>query len=96
MAKLELMPTADADLQRILDYLVSHHVSHPASKISDIVASLRILGQNPNIGRLAQGGKQELLIGSRPHGYRVLYRYLPDIDTVFVLAIRSQRLGNPP
>ena len=33
----------------------------------------------------------ELVIGRRTHGYIALYRYVAVIDTVFVLAIRSQR-----
>jgi hypothetical protein len=38
-----------------------------------------------------KGGKRELVIGRASCGYVALYRFLPDIDTVFVLAIRSQR-----
>jgi toxin ParE1/3/4 len=32
-----------------------------------------------------------LVIGRRARGYVALYRYIEQIDTVFVLAIRSQR-----
>jgi toxin ParE1/3/4 len=32
-----------------------------------------------------------LVIGRGTHGYVALYRYVAVIDTVFVLAIRSQR-----
>ncbi len=35
--------------------------------------------------------KRELVIGRRAKGYVALYRYVEPIDTVFVLAIRSQR-----
>ncbi len=35
--------------------------------------------------------KRELVIGRRSHGYVALYRYVPEIDTVFVLALRGQR-----
>jgi hypothetical protein len=34
---------------------------------------------------------RELVIGRDARGYVALYRYAPEIDTVFVLAIRSQR-----
>lgn len=34
---------------------------------------------------------RELIIGRGSRGYVALYRYVPEIDTVFVLAIRSQR-----
>ena len=33
----------------------------------------------------------ELVIGRRTHVYIALYRYVAEIDTVFVLAIRNQR-----
>jgi toxin ParE1/3/4 len=33
----------------------------------------------------------ELVIGRGSRGYVALYRYVPEIDTVFVLAVRSQR-----
>ena len=34
---------------------------------------------------------RELVIGKRTHGYVALYRYVAALDTVFVLALRSQR-----
>jgi hypothetical protein len=37
--------------------------------------------------RLAKRG---LVIGRRSHGYVALCRYVPEIDTVFVLALRRQ------
>ncbi|MFB1030945.1 MAG: type II toxin-antitoxin system RelE/ParE family toxin [Thauera sp.] len=53
--------------------------------------ALEVLVQNPLIGRLVANAKRELVIGRRSHGYVALYRDVPEIDTVFVLAIRSQR-----
>jgi hypothetical protein len=32
-----------------------------------------------------------LIIGRRSRGYVALYRYVPEIDTVFILALRGQR-----
>lgn len=46
---------------------------------------------NPLIDRPVSGEMNELVIGRRTHGYVALYRYIAVIDTVFVLAIRSQR-----
>lgn len=45
----------------------------------------------PLIGRKVKGGNHELVIGQSSRGYVALYRFLPNIDTVFVLAFRSQR-----
>jgi len=32
-----------------------------------------------------------LVIGRHSHGYVASYRYVAEVDTVFVLAVRSQR-----
>ncbi len=50
-----------------------------------------MLAQNPLIGRPASDGKRELVIGRQSRGYVALYRYVEEIDTAFVLALRSQR-----
>lgn len=44
----------------------------------------------PLIGHPTNNDKRELVIGHRSHGYVALYRYVAKIDTVFVLAVRSQ------
>ena len=49
------------------------------------------LERNPLIGRPSRAGLRELVIGQRLRGYVALYRYVSEIDTVFVLAIRSQK-----
>jgi len=38
-----------------------------------------------------EGGKRELVIGRGPRGYLALYRYVPEADTVFLLAVRNHR-----
>ena len=50
-----------------------------------------MLERNPLIGRPAGGDLRELVIGRRSRGYVALYRYVDEIDTVFVLALRSRR-----
>jgi plasmid stabilization system protein ParE len=50
-----------------------------------------VLATSPLIGRPVEGGKRELVIGRDSHGYVALYRYLPEVDTVFLLAVRNQR-----
>jgi hypothetical protein len=46
---------------------------------------------NPLIGRLGPADKRELVIGKESQGYVALCNYPAELDTVFVLAICSQR-----
>ena len=57
----------------------------------EIIQAIDILAHSPHIGRPAGGDKRELIIGRDAHGYIALYSYVAPLDTVFVLAIRSQR-----
>lgn len=94
MSRIELAPEVREDFDRILDnldqYLVDK-VDNPAARMHEIVEAIGVLETNPLIGRPAENGKRELMIGRRTHGYVALYRYVAEIDTVFVLAIRAQR-----
>ena len=40
---------------------------------------------------LARCGMRELVIGRRARGYVALYRYVAELDTVFVLAVRGRK-----
>lgn len=91
MSRIELAAEVGEDFDRILDHLAKYRVEDPVSRIREIVAALDVLENNPLIGRPVANGKRELVIGRRAHGYLALYRYVAEIDTVFVLAIRSQR-----
>lgn len=91
MARIELAPEVADDFDRILDHLAIFQVEDPVQRMSEIIAALNVLEQNPLIGRPVANGKRELVIGRRSRGYLALYRYVPEMDIVFVLAIRSQR-----
>jgi toxin ParE1/3/4 len=90
MAIIELAPEVGEDFQRILDHLNEFKVENPEQRIEEIINAIDILTNSPLIGRPADSGLHELVIGRRSHGYIALYRYISEIDTVFVLAIRSQ------
>lgn len=91
MASIELAPQIAGDFQRILDHLTHYQVEAPERRIEAIIEAIDVLANNPLIGRLTGSGQRELIIGRRTHGYIALYRFVPEIDTVFVLAIRSQK-----
>ena len=56
-----------------------------------MIQAIQVLAHSPLTGRKAKGGKRELLIGRASRGFVAMYRHVPGVDTVFVLAIRSQR-----
>jgi len=91
VSRVELAPEVADDFDRILDHLNRHEVTDTHDRIEAILQSLSVLKFNPLIGRPARSNLRELVIGRRSQGYVALYRYLPEVDTVFVLAIRSQR-----
>jgi plasmid stabilization system protein ParE len=93
MSAIELAEEVGEDFERILDHLATHQVEHSEQRLREIIQALDVLEHNPQIGRPAMAGKRELVIGRGSHGYVALYRYVEEIDTVFVLAIRSQREG---
>jgi toxin ParE1/3/4 len=91
MSRIELAPELGEDVDRILDHLARYDVDDTPSRILEIIQAINVLEHNPFIGRPVGGNKRELVIGRRSRGYLALYRYIPEIDTVFVLALRSQR-----
>jgi plasmid stabilization system protein ParE len=91
MSRVELASEVGKDFDRILDHLAEYHVENSALRIQEIIEALNVLEHNPLIGRPINNDKRELVIGRRSHGYVALYRYIAEIDTVFVLAVRSQR-----
>lgn len=91
MASVELADSVFDDFDRIFDHLAQWDIERAPQRIADIRDALAILESNPLIGRKAQGGKRELVIGRDSRGYVALYRYLPRADVVVVLHIRSQR-----
>lgn len=91
MSRIELAPEVGDDLDRIFDHLAEYAVDDASSRIREIIQAIAVLDQNPLIGRPVHEDKRELVIGRRSRGYVALYRYVAEIDTVFVLALRHQR-----
>lgn len=91
MSRIEFAPAVVDDFDRIVDHLVGHEVDDARGRIQDIVSAVDVLERSPLIGHPAEGGKRELVIGRGSRGYIALYRYIVEVDTVLVLAVRSQR-----
>ena len=91
MSRVELAPEVGDDIDRILVHLVEHQVADAAARIDDIIRAIDVLERNPLIGRPVRADLKELVIGRGAQGYVALYRYVPELDTAFVLAIRGQK-----
>ena len=91
MTRVELAPEILEDFDRILKHLIEPEVSKAPERVNEIIEAVEVLQHNPHIGKRVDANFRELVIGRSSHGYVALYRYLAAIDTVFVLAIRSQR-----
>jgi toxin ParE1/3/4 len=91
MARVELAPEIFDDFDRFLQHTAQFEIQDAPARIGEIVQGIEVLTHSPLIGRPVKGGKRELVIGRGSRGYVALYRFVADIDTVFVLAIRSQR-----
>jgi toxin ParE1/3/4 len=91
MARIELAPEVLDDFDRFLDHLVEAGGEAAPQRVAQIVQSLQVLASSPLIGRPVASGMRELVIGQGSRGYVALYRFVPELDAVFVLALRSQR-----
>ena len=91
MARIELAPEVLDDFDRFFDRLARVEMEDARGRIGKIVQAIQLLTHSPLISRPAKGGRRELVIGRGSDGSVALYRFIARIDTVFVLAIRSQR-----
>jgi plasmid stabilization system protein ParE len=89
----ELVYSAQAlhDLERLGDCLVETDPQAAEATVMLVFEALEILARHPEIGRKVHWGQRELVISRGRTGYLALYRFLPPIDRVLVLAVRHQR-----
>jgi len=85
------LPPTWATISSAFRSVGQYDADNAVARIREIIEAFNVLESNPLIGRPAPGNKRELIIGRRSRGYVALYRYVPEIDTVFILALRSQR-----
>jgi len=91
VARVVLAAAADADLDRLLDFLAGEDPT-AALTVKDIIFdALEILKRHPLIGRPAEDDMRELVISRGKSGYVALYQYVEAEDVVLVLAVRHQR-----
>ncbi len=91
MTRIEVAPQVLDDFDRIFDHIAQFNVGSAPERIAEIVEAIQVLARSPLLGRPAKDGKRELVIARGGRGYVALYRYVAQIDAVFVLAVRAQR-----
>ena len=90
---IELVYAAQAlrDLERLVDFLLETDPQAAQDTAALIIEALESLVQHPEIGRKVHFGQRELVISRGRTGYLALYRFLPHIDRILILALRHQR-----
>lgn len=91
MTELVYTEQALVDLERLSDFLLETDPQAAQDTAILILDALEILVQHPEIGRKVHFGQRELVISRGRTGYLALYRFLPHIDRILVLALRHQR-----
>jgi len=91
MTELVYTQQALTDLERLRDFLLEADPQVAQDTADLIFDALEILVQHPEIGRKVHFGQRELVISRGRTGYLALYRFLPHIDRILVLALRHQR-----
>lgn len=91
MTELVFAAQALQDLGRLSDFLLDTDPQAAHDTASLIFDALDILLQHPEIGRKVHFGQRELVISRGRTGYLALYRFLPHLDRILVLALRHQR-----
>ena len=96
MARVALAAGAQADLDRLFEFLVAEDANATPTVIDLVLDALSILERHPVIGRPAERGLRELVISRGRSGYVALYEYFEAEDTVLVVALKHQREAGYP
>ncbi len=91
MARVEFAEAVALDLERITEHLLVHEAANIGARIDAIIEACAVLERHPLIGRRADDGLRELVIGHGAQRYVALYDYGANTDLVLVLAVKAQR-----
>jgi plasmid stabilization system protein ParE len=91
MTQVFFTEQALADLERIFTFLEQEMPEFAIAAGKEIIDATSVLQRHPMIGRHAPQNLRELVISKGRTGYVALYRFLPALDRIDILAIRHQR-----
>ncbi len=90
MAEIIYSENALANLERLFNFLLEHDPSAAITAAENIADAVSALKTHPLIGRCIEGDIRELIISYGKSGYVALYRFVPTLDQVRILAFRHQ------
>jgi plasmid stabilization system protein ParE len=79
------------DLERLFRFLAEHDADAAVRAARAIRSAVSVLADHPLIGRPLPEELRELVISFGRTGYVALYRFVPQLAEVRVLALRHQR-----
>ena len=91
MAAVAYSAHAPDQLERAFEFLAQSDPTVALNAASAIQSAVSTLAAHPLIGRRVEGEIRELVISFGKSGYVALYRFVPHLEAVRVLAIRHQR-----
>jgi plasmid stabilization system protein ParE len=91
MTQVYFTEQALSDLEHIFKFLEQEAPEFAIAVGKEIVDGTSVLRRHPLIGRLAPHNLRELVISKGRSGYVALFRFLPAVDRIDILAIRHQR-----
>jgi plasmid stabilization system protein ParE len=91
MTQVYFTEQALSDLECIFKFLEQEAPEFAIAVGKEIVDGTSVLRRHPLIGRLAPHNLRELVISKGRSGNVALYRFLPSVDRIDILAIRHQR-----
>lgn len=80
-----------SDLDRLVDFLLEADTGAALETFEVIEEAVNVLRNHPMIGRPVEHGLRELVISRGRTGYVALHSYVPETDTILILALRHQR-----
>ncbi len=91
MAAVVYSARALEHLERAFEFLARNDPTAALNAATAIQSAVSTLAAHPLIGRRVEGELRELVISFGKSGYVALYRFVPHLEVVRVLAIRHQR-----
>ena len=91
MARLIYSKQVFVDFERLTDFLIEIDPVAAVNTVTLIEEAVSILERHPLISRPVSTELRELIVSRGRTGHVVLYRFFPESDMVFILAIRHQR-----